>query len=47
MVPVKYAYIMKEKIPNSQIVVMPKVGHSPQFDSPEKLSEIINQFLRV
>jgi len=47
MVPIKYAYIMKEKIPNSQLIVLPKAGHSPQLDLPEKLAEIINQFIET
>jgi pimeloyl-ACP methyl ester carboxylesterase len=46
MVPVEYAYIMKEKIPNSQLIILPKVGHSPQLDVPEKLSQILTKFLK-
>jgi pimeloyl-ACP methyl ester carboxylesterase len=46
MIPVKYAYIMKEKIPNSQLIILPKVGHSPQLDIPEKLSQTLIQFLK-
>jgi len=46
MVPVKYAYVMKDKIPNSQLIILPKVGHSPQLDIPEKLSQILTKFLK-
>lgn len=46
IVPLKYAYIMKEKIPNSKLIVLPKVGHSPQIDLPEKLAEIIAKFIK-
>lgn len=45
MVPLKDAYIIKEKIPNSKLIILPKVGHSPHLEVPEKLSEIIIQFL--
>jgi pimeloyl-ACP methyl ester carboxylesterase len=47
MAPVKYAYIMKEKIPNSKLIILPKVGHSPQLDIPEKLSQTLIQFLKL
>ncbi len=46
MVPVKYAYIFKDKIANSEIEVLPKTGHSPHLENPEKLSEIILNFLK-
>lgn len=46
MVPVKYARIFKEKITNSQLEILPKIGHSPHLEVPEKLAEIIIKFLR-
>jgi len=46
MVSLKYAYIMEEKIPNSQLIILPGIGHSPQLDVPEKLAKTIVQFLR-
>lgn len=46
MVPLKYAYIFKEKIKNSELEILPKIGHSPHLEVPEKLSEIITHFLR-
>lgn len=46
MVPVRYAYIMKEKILNSKLIIFPNSGHSPQLDNTEKLAEIIIDFLR-
>jgi pimeloyl-ACP methyl ester carboxylesterase len=45
LVPVKFAYIFKEKIENSQLKILPKIGHSPHLEVPEKLSEIILNFL--
>jgi len=47
MVPLKYGYIMKDRIPDSRLIVLPKAGHSPQLDYPEKLAEIIFQFSKT
>jgi pimeloyl-ACP methyl ester carboxylesterase len=46
IVPVRFAHIFKEKIPDSQLKIMPKIGHSPHLEAPEKLSDIIIKFLR-
>lgn len=45
MVPLKYAYFFKENIENSKLEIIPKVGHSPHLEVPEKLSEIILKFI--
>lgn len=45
LVPVKYAYIFKEKIKDSQMVILPKINHSPHLEVPEKLVEVILKFL--
>jgi len=45
LVPVRYAYIFKEKIENSEIKLLPEIGHSPHLEAPEKLAEIITDFL--
>ncbi len=45
MVPLKYAYIFKEKINNSELEIIPRVGHSPHLEDPEKLCNIILKFL--
>ena len=45
MVPVKYAYIFKEKIENAKLEILPKIGHSPHLEAPENFSEIIINFL--
>lgn len=46
LVPVKYAHIMKEKIPNSKLITFPKIGHSPHIENPEKLTKEILQFIK-
>jgi pimeloyl-ACP methyl ester carboxylesterase len=46
LVPVKYAHIFKEKIENSELKILPEIGHSPHLEVPEKLTKIIIQFLR-
>ncbi len=46
MVPVKYAYIFKEKIENSELEILPKIGHSPHLEVPELLAKTIIKFLR-
>ena len=46
MVPLKYAYIFKDKIKDSQLVVIPNVGHSPNLEAPVKLAEIVLNFLK-
>ncbi len=35
--PLKYAYLIKEKIKNSELIVFNGIGHSPQLEEPEKL----------
>jgi pimeloyl-ACP methyl ester carboxylesterase len=45
LVPVKYAYFFKKKIKNSEIEIIPQVGHSPHIEVPEKLADIILKFL--
>ena len=46
MVPVKYASIFRDNIPESRLEIFPKIGHSPHLEVPEKLAEIINNFFR-
>lgn len=45
MVPLKYAYIFKENIENSELKILPKIGHSPHLEIPKKFSEIILKFV--
>lgn len=45
LVPLKYARIFKEEIENSELVILPKIGHSPHLEVPEKTSKIILNFI--
>ena len=47
LVPVKYGHIFKENIPNSKLEILPKIGHSPNLEAPEKLAQIILNFLKA
>jgi len=46
LVPAKCAHVFKEKISNSLLEIMPKIGHSPHLEEPEKLAQIIVSFLQ-
>ena len=46
MVPLKYGYLFEENLPNSKLEILPKVGHSPHLEEPEKLAEIVFNFLK-
>ena len=45
-VSVKLAPIIKNKIPDSDLKILPKIGHSLHLEVPEKLCEIILDFLK-
>ena len=47
LVPVKYAYIFKEKIKNSKLKILPKIGHSPHLEVPKKLSKLVLDFFEL
>jgi len=44
--PLEDAYLLKEKIKNSELEVLENAGHSPYLEVPEELAKIIIQFLR-
>ena len=46
MVPVKYAHIFNENIKDSKLEILPKIGHSPHLEVPEKLSSLVTQFIK-
>ncbi len=46
IIPLKIAYIFSENIKSSELIVLPKIGHSPHLETPEKLSEIIDKFIK-
>lgn len=39
--PLKDGYLIKEKIQNSRLEVIPRVKHNPHLESPEKLASLI------
>jgi pimeloyl-ACP methyl ester carboxylesterase len=45
LVPLKYGYIFKKKIAGSEMIVLPKIGHSPHLEAPRELAEIISRFV--
>ncbi|MBU2578852.1 alpha/beta hydrolase [Patescibacteria group bacterium] len=46
MTPLSDAYLMKKKIQNSKLEIVPGAGHSIHLESPEKLVEKILKFIR-
>jgi len=41
IIPLKYAFLFKEKIKNSKLEILLKIGHSPHLEDPEKLAEVL------
>jgi len=41
LIPLKEAFLFKEKIKNSKLEIIPGIGHNPHLEYPEKLSEIL------
>ena len=39
------AYLIQKKIPSANLKIIPEAGHVPNFETPEKLAEIILKFL--
>jgi len=46
MVPVKFAHIFKKNIEDSELIILPRIGHSPHLEVPGTLAEIILSFLK-
>jgi len=46
ILPVKDAYLIKEKIRDSKLKIIPKIRHSPHREAPEELAENIIQFIK-
>ncbi len=44
IVPLKYGRTFHKEIKNSEILVFPKIGHSPHLECPEELSKAIINF---
>jgi len=45
LVPVRLAYKLKDAIPGAELLVLPKVGHVPQFEAPEETAGTLLRFL--
>jgi len=43
--PIQDAYLMKEKIKNSKLELLERVGHTPYLETPIKLAQLINKFI--
>lgn len=46
MTPLSDGYKMNREIKNSELKIIPDVGHAPHLEAPEKLSETILNFLK-
>jgi pimeloyl-ACP methyl ester carboxylesterase len=45
-VPLKDAYLMRESISQSILKIIPKASHTPNLEFPEKLAQIVAQFIK-
>lgn len=46
VLPVEDAFLLNKMIPNSEVEIIPGAKHGPQFTHPERLSEIILNFIK-
>jgi len=46
ILPLKQAFLIKEKLKNADLKILKKVGHSPNLQTPDLLGEIIFQFVK-
>ncbi len=47
LIPVDCAYLFKKSIVNSELEILKGVGHVPMEESPEKFSQLVDQFLKI
>lgn len=47
LTPLKHGYLMKEKIPNSTLEVIPNFGHALNLECPQKLATAIIKWLKT
>jgi len=45
--PVSDAEFMRDRIPNSRMVVIDKAGHMPNLEDPEEFNRVVEEFLRT
>jgi len=44
--PLSDAYLMKKEISNSELKIIPEMGHAFHHENPEKLTQVISQYLK-
>ncbi len=44
-VPVSHAYAAQKLIPNSQVRIMDRCGHTPQVERPQEFNQLVVDFL--
>jgi pimeloyl-ACP methyl ester carboxylesterase len=47
LLPVRLAPKLAEAMPNAELLLLPNVGHAPQFEALEKTNEILEKFLKT
>ncbi|MEM0160131.1 MAG: alpha/beta hydrolase [Thermoplasmata archaeon] len=47
VIDLKYAHSLNKFIKNSDLHILEEAGHSPHISTPEKVAELINNFIRV
>jgi len=45
LVPVRLAHRLARELPQAELLVLPRVGHVPQFEAPEETGGAILRFL--
>ncbi len=45
LTPVKYSQYMKDRIPDSRLVIIPEAGHSVMLEKPEELNAALRAFI--
>lgn len=45
LTPIKYSQYMKDRIPNSRLVIVPEAGHSVMLEKPEALNAALKSFI--
>ncbi len=46
LIPLREINLIKEQIPNCELKILPRVGHSPNLQIPEKLAKMIIEFIK-
>jgi 3-oxoadipate enol-lactonase len=47
LIPVGEAETMRQKIPNSRLVIIPEAGHLPNMEQPEKFNQAVGEFIQT